>query len=726
MKILANITADELPLQGILSQSLNQYGMIGKVTTKSYDLGTLMKVAHTMEFDAIFLTNPNTLKNLVADPRPSLGDWRGSVITTSIPIVVSNPLDHINSMPIGNKIHQIDIHKLALIKQTKKFKYNYTICTELHHLIQAEKEAQEAAIIVIDIETTFRNKISSIAFTYIQDNWTIGNTYVIELNPWKFVHEAWQIVRNICANPIAKSFHNGIFDCFHLLRFHVVVENYLWDTEYIWRCWHAELLKALDKVSSYILPDYYYWKYESEQSPLEYNAKDTINTARILLYMLQYAPNWVWTNYAQLLPNIGPVLYTAFEGFKVDVNRKQKSREQDQKELDTYLETLRTAIGFPNFNPGSPQQVGALLYDILKAKKPSRAKSKAATGETELKSVARQHPLFAYIIAKILKYRENKKAISTYYDATLTSNNRLIYLLQLDGAETGRMSCIASSLRKLKPGKSTYVKSNMTNIGTQIQNAPAYYKQALKADDGYELINIDKSQSEARCVGYLSACTALVDALEGPDDFYCATGYKFFGIKFDKKHKLRQAVKRIIHGTNYLMGVMTFIDAVGIEELQEYKKLLGYRGALTSFVKHLLGLYHISYPEVQDGWKETKLEVLATGRIITPDGWVRLVEGDIEKHHSILRGIVAHKAQHWSVWGINRAMWKLYYDLQVPSNGEFRLKAQIHDSIVAQAVVERIDYYAEEMKKIMDIPQECEYGTMRIPLDISIGEYWKS
>ncbi len=164
MKILANITSDELPLQGILSQSLNQYGMVGKVTIKSYDLGNLIKVAHNMGFDAIFLTNPYTLKNLVADPRPLLGDWRGSVITTSIPIVVSNPLDHINSMPIGNKIHQIDIHKLALIKQTKKFKYNYTICTELHHLIQAEKEAQEAAIIVIDIETTFRNKISSIAF----------------------------------------------------------------------------------------------------------------------------------------------------------------------------------------------------------------------------------------------------------------------------------------------------------------------------------------------------------------------------------------------------------------------------------------------------------------------------------------------------------------------------------------------------------------------------------
>lgn len=725
MNIFANIAPDDLPLQGLLTQSLDAYGMKAKGSTKTYDLGTLLKTAHHLGVDAIFLTNVNTLKNIVSDPKPSLGDWRGSLITTSIPIVVSNPLAHINSIPTGKKIHQIDIHKLHKSPTTKKFLYNYTICTEYHHLVEAEEDTRRAAIIVIDIETTFKNKISSISFTCIKDNWTLGNTYVIQLNPWKHVNEAWQTVRNICSNPIAKAFHNGTFDCFHLLRFHVIVENYLWDTEYIWRCWHAELLKALDKIGSYILPDFYYWKYESEQSPLEYNAKDTINTARILLYILQYAPDWVWTNYAQLLPNIGPVLYTAFEGFLVDREKLKEARAKDQEILDNDLQVLRETIALPNFNPGSPKQVNALLYKCLKAKKPGRAKSESATGETELKAVARQHPLYALIVSKILSYREKKKAISTYYDAPLTDNDRLLYLLQLDGTETARMSCLASSLRILKPGKKTYVKTNMINLGTQIQNVPYYYKKALMADPEFKLINIDKSQSEARCVGYLSACKDLVDALEGPNDFYCYTGYRFFGIEFDKKHPLRQAVKRIIHGTNYLMGVLTFIDAVGLEELQEYKKLLSYRGTLINFVKHLLQLYHITYPEVKEGWSQTKIEILNTGRLVTPDGWVRLVEGDIEKHHSILRSVVAHKAQHWSVWGINRAFWKIFYELQVPSNGEFRLKAQIHDSIVAQIKEERVDYYSKEMKRIMDIPQECEYGVMRIPLDTEIGDYWK-
>lgn len=736
MKVFVNFTKEDVPYQGQLVEILSQYGLEAKGSTKTHDTVELIGIARKLNAEAILVLNPLTLKNIVNDPKPSLMDWRGSVLPTSIPIVITNPLLHIKKTTTGKTLTHIDAKKLKNAPYINKFLYDYTICHIEEALIEAKHKLRMAAVLTVDIETNFHNQITSISFTPISIFGKIETTFVISLLPSFYTHEsdlvlAWKVVKELCETGISKVFHNGVFDCFHLLRYHICVENYLWDTEYLWRAWHAELDKSLAKVCSYLLPDFLYWKHEAELSLLEYNAKDTINTARVFLHILYNAPQWVWINYAQLIPNVAPVLYTHFEGWLVDIDKKEEARQKAATEVNTELETLQEFIGSSTFNPGSPKQVSTLIYDILKAKKPARAKSESATGEVELKAVARQHPLFSLIVNKILKYRENKKAISTYYDAVLTENNRLLYSLNIDGTETTRMSCTASSLYTLKPGKKTYVKSNMGNLGTQLQNIPLYYKAALKADSGYLIGNVDKSQSEARCVGYLSKSKSLIEAIENPPeiagvrDFYCYTGYKFFGFEFDKSHPLRQAVKKIIHGTNYLMYANTFIDSVSVEKLQLYKKLVGFRGSLFDFADKLLTLYHLTYPEVKEGWKEVVKEVSLTGKVVTPDGWTRIVEGDIVNDHSVLRSIVAHRPQHWSVWGINRAFWKLFYELQVPSKGEYRLKGQVHDSIAFQAKAEKIAYYMEETKRIMDIPQPCEYGIMRIPLDSTIGEYWK-
>jgi hypothetical protein len=70
-------------------------------------------------------------------------------------------------------------------------------------------------------------------------------------------------------------------------------------------------------------------------------------------------------------------------------------------------------------------------------------------------------------------------------------------------------------------------------------------------------------------------------------------------------------------------------------------------------------------------------------------------------------------------------MWKLFYEVQVPSKGDFRLKGQIHDSIVSQAKLDKLDYYARVVHDYMDIPQPTPHGVLRIPIDIATSIYWK-
>ncbi len=741
MRVLVNISSKEEAFQGMLYARFAQLGYRGKTTKRAHTMDSLMSIARQSKADAILLTNPKTLANIAPGHKgneASTADWRGSVFQTSIPIVVTQPLYHLRTTQSGPLTLSVDLGKLKHAKYCDRFYYDYKVCESAADIAQAKKDLTKAKILVSDIETSLRNQITSISFTPIMDDYSIGKTYIFQLAPNKYAHyerklleAGWELAKELCENEQSIAWHNGCFDCFHLMRHGIVVNNYLLDTEYLWRCWYAELNKSLATIASYLLPDYYYWKHESETSPLEYNGKDTINTARILIAILKHAPDWVYKNYAQMYPNIGPTIYLSFEGFLVDQEKKNAAKKKDQEELDKILGELREMTGLPNFNPSSPTQVSTLLYNILGAKRPGRAKSKAATGKIELGKVALQHPVFLQLTDRILKYKTLRKGISTYYNARLDSKSRLYYAYNIDGTETARQSCNASSLyAPPEPGKNL-TKSNAKNLGTQLQNIPPYMKKAMRADPGYKLIDRDKSQSEARCVAYLSPCPALVEALENPPetagvrDFYCYTGYKFFGIEFDKKHILRQTVKKIIHGTNYLMQGPTFIDSVGLLNMIEYKKLLGFRGTIKAFADYLLGLYHEVYPEVSQGWQDVIAEVTATGKLVTPDGWTRKVLGDIVQDHKVLRELVAHRSQHFSVVGINEAMWRLFYEVQVPSKGEFRLKGQIHDSIVAQAKEEKIEYYDAIMEKYMDIPQPTPFGELRIPLDSAITTYWK-
>lgn len=738
MRILLNLAQQDKNYQGFIKEEFKHLGHASKVTYKTYSIEELMELASSISADAIYCTNPKTVANLVPTPSRgdiNLGDWRGSTIFMSTPVVIGQPLAHIRTTTTGKLLFQIDLRKLSATG-IGAWKYNYTIAKTKTELTNALSVLSDAAVLTVDIETTLQNQISSIAFTEITNSYEVGATYTISLMPdhWRDIEDcylAWEIVRKLCATTIPKVFHNGCFDTFHLLRYHCVVNNYLFDTEYIWHCWYAELPKALAKIASYILPDYYYWKYESELNPLEYNAKDTINTARIFIKLIQKAPRWVWKNYSQSCPNIAPVVYTCFEGFKTDTVRRTAARKLAQEELDRIKEELEALTGFDNFNPGSWQQVQALIYKILRAKVPARAKSAAATGELELTKVARQHPLFELFTSRIIKHRELKKAIGTYYDARLTEGNRLLYSMRLDGTETSRFACSASSLYAPSTTGRALTRSSAKNMGTQLQNIPPYLKTAMLADDGYLLIDTDKSQSEARCTAYLAGSESLREALENPPeiagvkDFYCYTGYRFFGIEFGKEHELRQAVKKIIHGTNYIMGWATFIDSIGIANLQKYRRLVGMeRVTLKDFAIHLLSLYHELYPEVKQGWNATVKEVATTGRILTPDGWTRIILGDISSH-TVMRSCVAHKSQHFSVVGINEALWKLFYFVQVGSKGDYRLKGQIHDSIISQAVEGKAKEYARKQEEVMDIAQSTKFGEMRIPLETSISYYWK-
>jgi hypothetical protein len=70
--------------------------------------------------------------------------------------------------------------------------------------------------------------------------------------------------------------------------------------------------------------------------------------------------------------------------------------------------------------------------------------------------------------------------------------------------------------------------------------------------------------------------------------------------------------------------------------------------------------------------------------------------------------------------------WKVYKYLVKSSNGEYRLKAQVHDSILAQYVTTKRAYYAQKMQELMYNPVVIHNRTLVIPTDIKVGLSWKN
>ena len=748
--ILCNITNEDATKQIRLVDKLNARGFYNlKVSKQALTIDTI-KIAEEKGYKFIICSNPDSIANLVPQGEGvSQQDWRGSVIFYSVPVLIINPLMHLYTTDTGEFILNADLDKVSTILSSavpfKKWLYSYCLCNSSTDITEARTQLLLAEMLVCDIETTKDNRISDISITPITD-WNIGQTYQIQLLPENYAtledwRHAWLTVAHLLKSDIPKCFHNGTFDAFQLSRYNLIVNNWLFDTEYLWYSWYAELKKSLAFISSILLPDYLYWKKSAESDPRGYNAKDTINTARCLIALLKTMPDWAKRNYAKVIPNAWPAIYMNFEGFKVNTEMKEAKRDEAIAESTNLRKLLQTYTGSTAFNPNSPPQVSFYLYKIFGAKKLPRAKSVTGTDEKSLKALRLDHPLLARFCDAILSYRKATKAYTTYYEAKLF-NARLLYSINIDGTETGRMASSKSVLYAPNP-KGT--KKEEDNYGAQIQNQPGYAKAYLIADNEFLLGNIDKSQSEARCTAYLSGDQNLLNDLyrspteeeiqqydgdyASAGDFYVRCTYRYFGVRINKSDARRKITKRVNHGTSYMMQEFTFIDSVGIENMLDAKQMLNRpKGeSLKHFATFLLSRFHEPYSGVKPWWNDIKLTIAKQGWYETPDGWRRIFFGDILKKPQIWRGAVAHVPQHFSVAGINTAMYRLFYNLQLPSNGDFRLKCQVHDSITYQAKKAKLDWYTMRVLEIMDIPQPVRPGVvMRIPLDVETGPSWKT
>ena len=693
------------------------------------------------------MANDESLVNCVAGDKPSLDDWRGSRLNFSVPMIVINKLSHINTVPYGEWLLNKDLDKLRSLHK-RPVEFNYTKLLSTRMFKDVLEDLSKSIAMYYDIETkTLKNTdnpeevgktiITCASWTGIYENGQL-RTYMLPLvdfthdhwNTNKEYEEALLFLKRANALPVIKAMHNGMYDATHSIVYNAPPLHYTYDTMAMAHAEYAELPKDLSFVASYQLYDYMQWKNDagsaSKSRDIEkywaYNAKDTWHGARILVQQLRTAPAYAFKNYKNKFYLTYPSLYCNFEGFAIDLEKRNELRTASSKQLTAAKSRLLIKFADPNFNPGSWQQVEKYIYHVFGAVKPKIGKSKSGTDEKNLLVVGEQHPLLARLTTDILSYREAQKAIGTYYDF-LRFSNRLLWALNPFGTDTERMACSASSFW----------------CGTQVQNIPPYAKGMLVADPGYELFEADNSQSEGRTTAYCAQEVNLITALETAGrDFYRTLGTLFFQIPYEEVTDFfrNKVLKRIVHGTNYMMGAKTFIENIGIMILYEVAPKVGIqlvdipvKGAmnqmtLKQFAKHLLDIYHEPFPRIREWYKEIQHEVATTGYIVSPLGHVRRCFGNISRDHNMLRSLVAHQPQNLSVEVLNIGFNRIYKELVVSDNGNIRLKAQIHDSNLGQIRIGMREHYAPLILEKMRNPVIIHGREMNIPVDIKFGPNW--
>jgi DNA polymerase family A len=673
---------------------------------------------------------PNTRKQLTLD------DYQGSLLYTprdKLPVVIANPLLNLVTVPWATPAATRFLKKLT---QPETFHEQTPFTWEEatpENLPEYYELFRRSRLISIDIETKVGDpdrRINCVGYcAYFPES----NTTKCLVIPFTSVFML-EWVRKFNNLPQPKVFQNGLYDNLYFARWNCPVYNWLHDTQHLFHSMFSEYPKRLDFISAYALRNIRYWKDDGKSGALQdyyrYNARDCWATLNAYLALLSLCEGYAIRNYLKEFPLVFPAHHCELEGMRWDMERMEQVVAKKREEVERREKSLLVALAAPGFNINSPVQVRKLFQVLGVGKLPT-------TGAGDMLKAQAAHPLNNRLLTELVEIKKDKKLLSTYFVKEKFWNGRVYYKLNPAGTDTGRLASSESSFW----------------CGLQIQNIPRgdAVKQCIMSDPGWLLCEIDKAQSEARCVGYLAGETTLIELVEGPHDYHSWNAQSFFGVPYEKIYDevlkitldkdLRDLSKRTNHGANYNMGAAVMLMTMGPKKVSQAKVILKLPSSysLLQVCAHLLAVYDKTYPRVKGLWYDSIInEIQTTGRLVSPRGWTRIFFGKPSKSNKpALNAAVAHSPQNLSADILNEEFYNVwratvydsYYidgvEVQAPLRNKVRIKASIHDSVlfqyrqgdsslpqqVAQIMNTKVPIIgADKIKRIMYIPSDVSTG----------------
>ncbi len=353
------------------------------------------------------------------------------------------------------------------------------------------------------------------------------------------------------------------------------------------------------------------------------------------------------------------------------------------------------ALAGEQFNIGSPQQLGAVLFERLGIPGGSRNKTGWATGVEILAGLAREHP----ICAKVLEYREVTKLKNTYIDVIpklLGPDGRLHTVLHQTATATGRLSSTNPNLQNV-PVRG--------ELGRRIRRAfVAPGPQRL-------LLAADYSQIELRIMAHLSGDAAMREAFRRGEDIHDFTARGIFAIPAGERASSNQ--RRIAKSVNF--GLLYGMSDFGLAQRLEIER--GEARAMTQ-------AYFARFPSVRSYIER----ILDFGR---EHGYVETMLGrrrympELRSRNYALRAAAEREATNAPLQGsaadlMKLAMVRVESALRAAGLDALML-LQIHDELLFEVARADLDATAALVKAEMEGAIE-----LAVPLEVTLkaGRNW--
>ena len=372
-------------------------------------------------------------------------------------------------------------------------------------------------------------------------------------------------------------------------------------------------------------------------------------------------------------------------------------------EFAILAESLQTEIhdlAGEKFNPGSPKQLGEILFDKLGYEGGKKtAKGAWSTNSQVLEDLATQGVDLA---RKVLDWRQVSKLKSTYSDALPTHIN----------PNTGRVHT-SYAMASTSTGRLSSTDPNLQNIPVRTESGRKI-RQAFVPEKGNKLVSADYSQIELRVLAHVANIPQLKQAFADGLDIHAMTASEMFGVPIEGMDPLiRRQAKAINFGIIYGISGFGLANQLGIS-----------RTEAGQYIK----TYFERFPGIKEYMESTKEFARANGYVETVFGrrchFPRISSPNASEKSFQERAAINAPIQGSAADIIRRAMVQMP-DALAKANVEALMLLQVHDELIFEVKESHVDQLITTVVTTMENATQPAL-TLSVPLivDARAADNW--
>ncbi|MGZ6673241.1 MAG: DNA polymerase I, partial [Solirubrobacteraceae bacterium] len=343
---------------------------------------------------------------------------------------------------------------------------------------------------------------------------------------------------------------------------------------------------------------------------------------------------------------------------------------------------------------GSPQQLGAVLFDKLALSKKRRGKTGFSTDARVLQAIRGEHP----IVPKIERWRELNQILKTYLDVLpqLTDTESRVHTTFVQAAATtGRLASTNPNMQNVPV---------RTELGREIRGC-------FEAAPGNVLVSADYSQVELRILAHIAGEEVLKEIFVRGEDVHTATGSVVFGKDPGELTPMdRSKSKMINYGIVYGLSDYGLADRLNIPREE---------------AKAFIDAYLERFGKVAEFIRTTIESAREQGHVTTLFGRRRQIP-ELRARNWQVRSLGERLAVNTVIQGTAADIMKLamirVHRALAESAMKTRMILTIHDELLLEGPPEEADAVRELVEREMIAP----WGDRTPPLavDAGVGQTW--